>query len=158
MESRGMRRFIIALAVGLSAVVASQAFAADEPANVIKYRQNVMRSIGGHIGAIAAIVKGEVSFTDDVAAHARGINAMSKVVPHIFPKGTDNASNADTRALPAIWEDMGKFDAAVKAFQAASASLVTVAEAGDPSAFGGALGELGKACGGCHKPFRAEKK
>lgn len=152
-----MRRAIFALALGASALVAGQALAVDEAANVIKYRQNVMKSIGGHVGAISAVVKGEVSFTGDVAAHARGIAAMSQVVPHIFPKGTDSAMHQETRALPAIWEDMGKFDAAVKAFQDASANLVKVAEAGDPAAFGGALGELGKACGGCHKPYRAEK-
>ncbi len=153
-----MKKAIFALAMGLSAAVASQAFAVVESANVITYRQNVMKAIGGHIGAISGVVKGEVSFTGDVANHARGIAEMSKVVPHVFPKGTDNAMHEDTRALPAIWEDMGKFDAAVKAFQAASANLVKVAEAGDPAAFGGALGELGKSCGGCHKPFRAEKK
>ena len=152
-----MKKTIVALCGALFAVTATQAFAVDEPANVIKYRKNVMRAMGGHISAIVAVVKGEVSFTGDVAAHARGINEMSKVAPHIFPQGTDNASQSDTRALPAIWEDPAKFEAAVKALQDASANLVRVAEAGDPSAFGGALQELGKACGGCHKPFRAEK-
>ena len=153
-----MRRLFYALCLGLFAATASQAFAADEPANVIKYRKNVMKSIGGNIGAISGVVKGEVSFTGDVAAHARGIQEMSKLVGPLFPKGTDNKMQADTRALPAIWEDWAKFEAAVKAFQTASANLVQVAEAGDPSAFGGALQQLGKSCGGCHKPFRAEKK
>ena len=152
-----MKRLSTAICLGALIAATAPALAADEPANVIKYRQNVMKAIGGNIGAIAAVVKGEVSFTDDVAAHARGIHEMSKLITHVFPKGTDNAMAADTRALPAIWEDMGKFEAAAKALEAASANMVTVAEAGDPSAFGAALGEVGKACGGCHKPFRAEK-
>ncbi len=153
-----MRNAIFILTLGLIFATAGQAFAAEEPQNVIKYRQAVMKAIGGHTGAIAGVVKGEVSFTGDVAAHARGIQEMSKLVSKLFPKGTDNKMQEKTRALPAIWEDRAKFDAAVKAFQAASANLVRVAEAGDPAAFGGGLQELGKACGGCHKPFRAEEK
>jgi cytochrome c556 len=152
-----MRKAIFAVIVGLAAVTTLQAFAASDPQNAIKYRQSVMKAIGAHIGAIVSVVKGEVGFTGDVAAHARGIQEMSRLVPHLFPEGTDNFSEANTYARPEIWEERAKFDAAVKAFQAASANLVKVAEAGDPSAFGGGLKELGKACGGCHKPFRAEK-
>ncbi len=153
-----MRKAIFAVILGLATVTTAQAFAADEPGNVIKYRQAVMKAIGGHTGAIAGVVKGEVSFAGDVAAHARAIQEMSQLVAHLFPKGTDNESQAKNRALPAIWAEPAKFDAAVKAFQAASANLVKVAQAGDPSAFGGGLQQLGKSCGGCHKPFRAEKK
>ena len=153
-----MRKAIFALTLGLFAASAPQALAVDEPENVIKYRQAVMKAIGGHIGGIAGVVKGEVSYTGDVAAHARGIQEMSRLVSKLFPKGTDNAMHKNTRALPAIWQDSAKFEGAVKALQTASANLVKIAEAGDPAAFGGGLQELGKACGGCHKPFRAEKK
>ena len=153
-----MKRAIFAICIGLCAAGATQALAADEPENVIKYRQAVMKAIGGHIGAIAGVVKGEVSYTGDVAAHARGIQEMSQLVSKLFPKGTDSGMHKNTRALPAIWQDWDKFGAAVKAFQDASANLVKIAEAGDPAAFGGGLQGLGKSCGGCHKPFRAEKE
>jgi cytochrome c556 len=36
--------------------------------------------------------------------------------------------------------------------------MVEVAGGGDVGAIGAQLKNLGKACGGCHKPFRAEKK
>ncbi len=153
-----MRKAIFALTLGWLAASAPQALAVDEPENVIKYRQSVMKAIGGHTGAIAGVVKGEVSYSGDVAAHARGIREMSGLISKLFPKGTDNAMHQETRALPAIWQDWAKFEAAVKAFQSASADLVRIAEAGDPAAFGAGLEGLGKSCGGCHKPFRAEKK
>ena len=139
-----MRKVIFAIIMGLTAVTAAQAFAADEPANIIKYRQAVMKAIGGHTGAIAGVVKGEVSFAGDVAAHARGIQEMSQLISKLFPKGTDSGMQAKTRALPSIWAEQVKFDAAVKAFQDASANLVRIAEAGDPTAFGGGLQQLGK--------------
>ena len=79
--------------VGVSAIAAvaagvGMASAADESENVIKYRQNVMRSIGGHTGAIAAVVKGEVSFGAHVAAHAEALAATSQQIVDMFPEGT----------------------------------------------------------------------
>ena len=137
--------------------LASQARAVDEPENVIKYRQAVMKAIGGHTGAIVGVVKGEVSYVGHVAAHARGIHAMSKLLVGLFPEGTSQFEFANTRALPAIWDDFSKFEAAAKAMEVESAKMVEVAEGGDLAAIGGQLQNLGKACGGCHKPFRQKK-
>lgn len=153
-----MRKITLAIAASLLVGAASPASAADEPENMIKYRKAVMSAIGGHTGAISGVVKGEVSFVGHVEAHARGINEMSKLITQLFPAGTDNGAFKDTRALPAIWEDKGKFEAAAQALQDQSAKLIEVAQGGDAAAIGAQLGNVGKACGGCHKPFRAEKK
>jgi cytochrome c556 len=152
-----MRRTVLAAAILLLGFSAPAA-AVDEPENVIAYRQSVMKAIGGHTGAIAAVAKGQVSYVDQVAAHARGINAMSKLITGLFPKGTDNFEYADTRALPDIWQDWSRFEAAAKDLQSESAKLIEVAESGgDAAAIGAQLQNVGKACGSCHKPFRAEK-
>jgi len=153
-----MRKITLAIAASLLFGAASPAFAADEPENMIKYRKAVMSAIGGHTGAIAGVVKGEVSFVGHVEAHARGINEMSKLITQLFPTGTDNGAFKDTRALPAIWQDRAKFDAAAQALQDESAKLIEVAQGGDAGAIGAQLQNVGKACGSCHKPFRAEKK
>ncbi len=137
--------------------LASQAQAVDEPENVIKYRQSVMKAIGGHMGGIVGVVKGEVSYVDDVVVHARGINAMSKLLVGIFPKGTGQMESAKSRALPAIWDDFSKFEAAAKALEIESAKMIEVAASRDVGAIGAQLKNMGKACGGCHKPFRQKK-
>ena len=142
----------VAAALGLS----SQALAVDEPENVIKYRQAVMKAIGGHMASIAGVVKGEVSYTDHVAIHANGINALSKAVTAVFPKGTDNGSYK-TAALPKIWEDWAGFEKAAQALDTASANLASVAAGGDKQKIATAFGDLGKACGGCHKPYRVKQ-
>ena len=152
------RIMMIAVALGVSFGLAGQAFAADAPEDIIKYRKAVMKANGAHLGAIAAVVKGKVSFGTHVAEHARGINGMSKLVSDIFPKGTSAKESPNTRALPAIWDDRPKFEAAVKALQTESAKMVKIADSGDVGAIGAQLKNLGKACGGCHKPFRAKKK
>ena len=144
--------FALAAALGLS----SQALAVDEPENVIKYRKAVMKAIGGHMASIAGVVKGEVSYSDHVAVHANSINAMSKTVTAVFPKGTDNGSYK-TAALPKIWEDWAGFEKAAQALDTASADLASVAASGDKQKIAAAFGNLGKACGGCHKPYRVKQ-
>ena len=155
----GTKSILLAATVAYALVgTAAAVSAADEPANIIKYRQKVMGAIGGHMGSIAGIAKGEVSFKDDLAGHAHAINEMSKNMARLFPAGTGPDAEK-TRALPAIWEQPAKFEAAVKALQDESAKLIEVAKGGDMAAIGAQVGALGKnGCGGCHKPFRAEKK
>ena len=151
-----MRKRVFLASLCAACMIGASAFGADEPQSVIKYRQTVMKAVGAHMGAIASVVKGEVSFTDDVAAHASSMNAMSKLVTAIFPEGTDNGK-FETRALPKIWEDWAGFEKAAMDFDAASANLAKVAAGGDMNAIRAAFGNLGKSCGGCHKPFRQPK-
>ncbi len=153
-----MKRIICALAAGLALGLAGQSLAAGSPENLVKYRQAVMKAIGGHTAAIASVVKGETSYGAHVANHARGIKDMSLIVQDVFPPESGPDSFKDTRALPKIWAEPAKFQEAVTAFQGAAAKFAEVAEGGDMAAIGAALGELGKSCGGCHKPFRAEKE
>ena len=153
-----MKRIICALAAGLVLGLAGQSMAADSPENLVKYRQAVMKAIGGHTASIASVVKGETSYGAHVANHARGIKDMSLIVQDVFPPESGPDSFKDTRALPKIWAEPAKFQEAVTAFQSAAAKFAEVAEGGDMAAIGAALGELGKSCGDCHKPFRAEKK
>ena len=120
--------------VGVSAIAAvaagvGMASAADESENVIKYRQNVMRSIGGHTGAIAAVVKGEVSFGAHVAAHAGALAATSQQIVDMFPEGT--LTGAETRAKPEIWQDWDDFRAKAGDLQSATSNLAQVRHGGD---------------------------
>jgi cytochrome c556 len=82
---------------------------------------------------------------------------MSKMLAGIFPEGTSQLDSANTRARPEIWDDFSKFEAAAKALEVESAKMVEVAASGDLGAIGGQLQNMGKACGGCHKPFRQKK-
>ena len=153
-----MKRSFCALAVGLVLGMSAQSLAADSPESLVKYRQAVMKAISGHTAAIASVVKGETSYGAHVANHARGIKEMSLIVPDIFPPESGPDSFKDTRALAKIWDEPTKFKEAVTAFQQAAAKFADIAESGDSGAIAAGLGDLGKSCGGCHKPFRAEKK
>lgn len=151
---RTISGFVIVAAMALALGIVT-AGAADEPDNIIKYRQKVMSAMAGHIGAIAAVVKGEVTYSGHVASHARSLHETSLMIGDIFPPGTDVG---DTRAKAEIWKNADKFGAAMKALQDTSAELARVAADGDMAAVGAALGKVGDSCGGCHKPFRKEKQ
>jgi cytochrome c556 len=135
------------------------AWAADEPANVVKYRQTLMKANGAHLGMIGAALKGEVSFTDQIAPNAQALvllaDMMAANAQQMFPEGTSDSAGLDTRSLPAIWENWAGFEESVKTFQEEAAKLAEVAQGGDMAAIGQQVGALGKnGCGACHSDFR----
>lgn len=159
--SQSMKRAITILAksvvlAGGMALVATTAGADGHASgeNEIKYRKAVMKALGGHMGSIAGIAKGEVGHTGHMFGHATAINAIASMTANIFPKGS---GGDNTRAMDEIWQDTAKFYSAVKAFQDAAANLLQAANSVDKGAVGAALGGVGKSCGGCHKPFRKPK-
>jgi cytochrome c556 len=158
-----LRRLILASAAGAVALAAAldstPAVAVDEPANIIKYRQAVMRANGGHIGAIAGVARGEVSFADEVLGHAHAIAEMSKNMDRLFPPGTGkDDTEQKSAALPAIWERPDEFQAAITNFQEKAAAFLEVAEGADQATLARELGVLGQqGCGGCHEHFREKE-
>ncbi len=136
-----------------AAVFAGSAFAAEDGA--VKYRQSVMKALGGHMGATASIVKGEGGAKHHLLAHAAAISSIAKMAAELFPKGSDKG---DTRALPVIWEQPHDFAKTVQALEAATGELVAAARSGEGNEIKNAFAAVGKACGSCHKKFRKKKK
>ena len=152
-----LRKSLFVVALASAAALTSVSQAADEPSELIKYRKATMAAIGAHMGAIAMAVKGDVSFTDEIAVHASAINAMSQNLLRLFPAGTGPEAG-NTEALATIWERPEEFAAAIKALQDESAQLAVVAETGDMAAIGPQTGKLGnEGCGNCHQTFRAKQ-
>lgn len=149
-----------AAAAGLLATtMGAAAFAADEPANIIKYRQAFMKANGAHITMIAAMVKDEVSWDDELVRHANALHEQSQNLLRLFPEGTGkDDTEVKSAALPVIWERWDEFQQAAQALEQESAKLVEVAESGDQTAIAQQLGALGKqGCGNCHETFREEQ-
>lgn len=152
-----MRRFTKAIvtiggAIALTAMTALSVSADDKAA--IKYRQAVMKAVGGHMGGSVAIIKGQVPYGDDLVAHATGLSDMANVAANAFKQKTDGGK---TRAKPNIWEDSADFNQKIEDFKKAAADFLAAAKSGGPSAAGAKLGAVGDACKGCHKKFRAKK-
>jgi cytochrome c556 len=131
----------------------------DAGEKAIKARQGFMQVVVWEAGPLFGMAKGDVPYdAERAAANAANLNALIQYdVGRLFIEGTSKADRpGKTRALADIWADMGKFAKAAEDWRAATA--VVAAEAGKGQAeLAAAVGEMGKTCGGCHKPFRAEE-
>ena len=141
---------VAALIVFLSFCFFGSSSLADSK-GIIKYRQNVMKSTAGHMGAIVDILKNDLPLQAHILDHARSIQQNSKMTLATFSKGT---GLGNTKAKSAIWGNWSKFESAVQDFERESAKLVKVAESGDMEALAKQVRATGKTCGGCHRNFR----
>lgn len=143
-----------AFAAVLVTFAAFPALATEDGA--IKHRQAVMKAVGGHMGAMSAILKKQVPFTKDLGVHASAMAELAKIAARIFPEGSDFG---ETRAKEDIWAKPKEFAKVVQAFITESEKLAKVAKTSDINAFNAQFKAMGKnACGACHKPFREKKK
>jgi cytochrome c556 len=118
---------------------------------MIKYRTNSMKSLSGHMGALARTVEGKVGFRDLMLPHARAIAAISHKTAEMFPEGTD-FGNTDAKAE--IWSRRAEFDQAAATAAERADELVAAVQGDDMTVIGPAFKAMGKACKGCHDQFR----
>lgn len=124
---------------------------AAEPEDLIKYRRNVMKAIGGHTSAAGAIVEGKVDYKRQLAEHARAVQTLTTDIPSLFPKDSDFG---ETRAKDAVWSKRADFEKAARDTKTKAAAFAKAAQGGNQSAIAASFKELGESCKGCHKDFR----
>lgn len=142
----------LALAVCLAAAPA--ALAAQEFDSQLKSRQGQFRIMAFNLGILGSMAKGESPF-DAAAAEAAAGNlvAVSGLAQNHWPEGSDSMSVDGTRAMPAIWEDLGDFQQKWAAFATQAAALADVAPNG-VDGLGAAVGAVGQTCQSCHESYR----
>jgi cytochrome c556 len=132
----------------------SSAFAQSDEA-FIKYRQALMQSQLGNMGAIGEILKEKLPLQANIEGHAAAVHATSMLIASAFKH---KAYEGMTDAKAKIWDNMMDFEKKAKDLQEASEHLMQVAKGGDMAAVGAAVKKVGEACGACHKEFRKPKE
>ncbi len=145
-----MRKTAILMATLLVTVATANA---AEPEDYIKYRQAVMKAIGGHTGAASQIVRGKVSPEGALAMHSSALAALNENLSSLFPEGSDFG---ETKAKEEIWSDWAKFEQAAEDAKGATAAFADAVADGDPDKIGAAFKDVGESCKGCHKAFRVK--
>ena len=148
---------VLMTALVFGVLAGAVAYAAQDAKDVVKFRRAVMQAQSAHLKAIKAIVRGKVGYTGLLGNHAKALDLTGKGLTDLFPAGT-GPDKIKTRAKADIWQDWKKFEATAKKLQQETAKLVKIASGGDKEAVAAQFKTVGKACGGCHKPFRAKKK
>ena len=148
---------LVTMAVAFGVLAGAVAYAAENAKDVVNYRKSVMKAQSAHLKAIKAIVRGKVGYTGLLGNHAKALDLTGKGLTDLFPAGT-GPEKIKSRAKADIWKDWKKFEASAKKLNVETAKLVKIANGGDKKAVADQFKVVGKACGGCHKPFRAKKK
>jgi len=148
-----MHRKLITLATAMCAVfgISLAALADTTPEDAYEYREAVMTSLRGHIGAASKAVRGQVEDNGFLVKHAEGLANGADELSYIFQEGSDVEGS---EALPAIWEDQEAFAAAIEKSKVATTAFVAAAKGGDKATIGAAFREVGMSCRGCHDNFR----
>ncbi|MDN2566372.1 cytochrome c [Aquibium sp. A9E412] len=148
-----MKKAVFALSV--LALSATATVAADDP---IAVRKALMQANAGAAGVSAAMLKGEMDYNPAVAKAALAtFYGVASAFGDYFPEGSDAG---DTRAAPAIWEDMDGFQAAVGEFRSdAMAGVQAAGENGpaDREAFQAAVGPVLENCRSCHEDYQLKR-
>jgi cytochrome c556 len=144
-----MKLKTIAAAMLFGCLCAGAVFAAGE----VEKREGMMKQIGGSMGALAAISKGEKPYDAEVVkAAVTTISTNAKAFPDQFPQGSETGS----AAAPAIWENFEDFKAKA-AKLGTDADTVLAGLPADQAGVATAMKTLGADCGTCHQTYRLKK-
>ena len=130
------------------------AFADEDEEGAIKYRQSVMKSVGGHTGAIYQIVKNNNPNKSHLQAHARSLSDLTGMISAAFQRQT---SGGKTRAKAEIWSDAAGFESATRDAEAAARAFSAAAGSGNQAEVEDKLDVLLDTCKGCHREYREKK-
>jgi cytochrome c556 len=151
---------VTAVMAAVSAVVAAQAVtkaASQADADkAIKARQAIFSQINDLNKVIAPMVRpnGPAVDTALVATNAAKIAELAAQIPAAYLVDTRGFTATKTRALDGIWNSQADFKAKADGLVTAANAAAAAAKTGDAAATKTALGNIGRACGACHDPFR----
>jgi len=146
-----MRKLLLTGIVAVFAMAGAGLAQAQSATDAIAARKAGMDLTAAATGALKRAVdaKAEVK---PLKGTAEAIAAWAKAYPGLFVAGSDKG---DTKATAEAFSDKAGLEKASMALNAAALKVSAAADAGDAAAFATAFGEMGAACGGCHKTYRA---
>jgi len=149
MSKKGWVRVACAAAIVTLGGVA--AWAADD---VLKTRQDDMKTMGAQLKAIKGIIDAEGNAAD-VVGPANKVVEIAGLIPSLFPAGSDKG---DTGANPEIWTKPDQFKAGADNLKNEAQMLASAAQSGDLATVRAQFDKVAKACGDCHKENRHKRK
>ena len=141
----------LAIAAAALAVAACGATAVLAQQNPIEQRQALMKLNGRHAGVMTRMIRGTDPF--DAAKVNAGFDQWADTAAKFGALFPDDSKTGDTRALPAVWTERAKFDAAIAKFAKDVADNRAKALTG-VDGLKTAVAAVGENCGGCHETFR----
>ena len=127
------------------------AFSQNDSEDVIKYRQNMMKTISMHYKSLKLLSAGRITQPDQWLPQAQGLNNMAKMISTAYPEESDFG---DTDAKESIWENKPDFNEKADALVRFSGKLVSLIEQGQQKQVPELMREVSQSCKNCHKNYR----
>jgi cytochrome c556 len=141
---------LIGLVVAMS-VVATLSFAQSDPIQIVKKRQEDMKSFSStYMRGIFELRKDGTGDLGNIAIKAREASDAFKTIPSLFPAGTDRAAFQETRASPEIWSKRAEFETYVAKLVAETTKLADLAASGKREDARAQSSVVIEACFSCH--------
>ena len=137
----------------------TQELSQEDAEEAFHTRHAVMELLAYNMGPLGGMARGAVEYDPELAGlHAERLEMLAGLIPEVFMTDTAELELAETRALPAIWEDYQGFTESADALEEAARELGSAVENGEQQAVIEAIQGVGGTCGGCHEDYRAEEE
>lgn len=133
------------LSVSLAAPLVAQEMLMGSDA--VEKRIELMKSNGGTLRAAGSATG------DDAVAAAQTVVDNFTALRDLWPED----SQENTRALPAVWENMDDFMMKLDSATEAAEAMLVAAQSGDADAFAASIKTVGATCGTCHQMYQAPR-
>lgn len=151
-------RTCLAVSALLVTVVATSALAQGQPSpgeQALKYRKAVYQAIVWNFGRMGAMAQGKVPYdAADFETRAARVAALTPMLAESYTPETRGI--ADSKVKPELWNNRADFDAKLQTLVDSSATLATVAKAGDFEKSKAAFFDTANSCKSCHDKYRAD--
>ena len=152
-----MPRHLSLTVVLCGALAAGAAIAGGHEGNpAVKARKAHMQLYAHNLGILGGMARGNAEYDAEAAsAAASNLAALTQLNQMTYwAPGTDSdALPGETRALPALWENIP--DAVAKGQELAAAAMALSETAGNGlEAVQAGLGPVGRVCGQCHEAYQ----
>ncbi len=150
---------VLSAAVILSVGAGAVANEIGAPDAAIKYRKDAMASVGGHVRAMVANLKGDVNDPEGLIVHAKALAASANagLLSTSFGQNTDGQGSVETTATGKIWEDWDGFTEQLGLLEKTAGEISMMAEKGELTEFD-QLKPMLATCGACHRKLGYREK
>jgi cytochrome c556 len=149
---------IIAPVIVLVSMVAVTQAQSQSPADIVKARQQGLKSLGAAFKVIRDELKGESPDAAKIRSAAADITRTAGAIGGWFPAGTGPESGLKTDAKAEIWTDAAGFVTARELFVREADKWTQLGRSGAPASWKEAAAALGQSCKGCHDKYRVKKE
>ncbi|TKB04043.1 cytochrome c [Alteromonas portus] len=121
-----------------------------------QYRQAVFQLVRSNMGPLGGMAKGALPFDESVMqTNAVRLEQLADMMGDYLAVDT-RKFDVETGAKDEIWENFSDVEKKVMALKTAAQGLQAAVEAGDESAYRGAIGKIGASCKSCHDDYKKD--